>query len=69
MRALPFTIDDTLRLAIGGSSIVLSPRQGLRLAEELARKSFRAALTQEAALLEAPPSPRRAHKNLAPKAQ
>lgn len=58
----PKILADCLGLAIGATSTRLSPAQGLRLAEQLARASFRAALTEEAALVEVPPSPRRARK-------
>jgi hypothetical protein len=37
-----------LRLKVGAASVTLTPRQGLRLAEDLARKSFRRALAEEA---------------------
>ena len=42
-------ISDDLTIAIGGSTVRLSPAQGLSFSEELARKSFRRALTEEAA--------------------
>lgn len=64
----PKILADCLGLSIGKTSTRLSPAQGLRLAEQLARASFRAALTEEAALLEAPPSPRRARTNSTTKA-
>ncbi len=48
-RSLPLTLSDDLRLSLGGcTDVVLTPRQGLNLAETLARKSFRAAMTEEA---------------------
>jgi hypothetical protein len=43
-----FIIGDDLSLFIGRSKVNLTPSQGLAAAEELARKSFRAALTEEA---------------------
>ncbi len=64
----PKILADCLGLAIGETSTRLSPAQGLRLAEQLARASFRAALSEEAASLAAPPAPRRASKNHAPRA-
>jgi hypothetical protein len=48
-RALPIGVSDDLTVAIGAASVTLSPRQGLALAEMLARKSFRQALALEAA--------------------
>jgi len=44
-------ISDDLTIAIGGSKVRLSPSQGLSFSEELARKSFRRALTEEAVAL------------------
>ncbi len=41
-------ITDDLRVVIGASTTQLSPSQGLHVAEMLARKSFRRALTEEA---------------------
>lgn len=35
-------------LCIGSAAIVIKPRDGLRLAEQLARLSFRQVLTEEA---------------------
>ncbi len=52
----PRLLPDTLALAIGSTSAPLSPTQGLRLAEQLARASFRAVLEDEARRLD-PPSP------------
>ena len=66
--ALLPTISDDLRITIGNRVATLTPTQGLHLAEDLARKAFRRALTEEAALLDAQPAPRRARKNPAPKA-
>jgi hypothetical protein len=45
------TIENDLTITIGRQRVQLSPRQGLDIAEQLARKSFRLALTQEAASL------------------
>lgn len=54
---LPLTITDDLRIAIGGAAeVVLSPSQGLRAAEVLARKAFRRAMTEEAEALGATPA-------------
>jgi len=47
-RPAPLSISDDLTLAIGAARITLSPRQGLELAEQLARKSFRRAMSEEA---------------------
>lgn len=44
----PLTVSPSLSVAIGKAVVRLTPRQGLALAEELARKSFRAAMTEEA---------------------
>ena len=66
--ALLPTITDDLRISIGGHVTTLTPTQGLHLAEDLARKAFRRALTEEAALLDALPAPRRARKSPTPKA-
>jgi hypothetical protein len=41
-------ISDDLTVAIGGSAVTLTPTQGLDLAEQLARKSFRRAMIEEA---------------------
>ena len=41
-------ISDDLVVRLGNSEVALSPRAGLRLAEDLARKSFRRALDEEA---------------------
>lgn len=43
-----FNISDDLRITVGGAEIRLSPAQGLKAAEDLARKSFRRVLAQEA---------------------
>jgi hypothetical protein len=44
----PIEITDNLTIRIGCAELTLSPRQGLALAERLARKSFRRALDEEA---------------------
>jgi|HubBroStandDraft_4_1064222.scaffolds.fasta_scaffold113035_3 hypothetical protein len=41
-------ISDDLVVRLGNAEVALSPRAGLRLAEALARKSFRRALNEEA---------------------
>jgi hypothetical protein len=41
-------ISDDLRLSIGEAAVQISPAHGLRIAETLARKSFRRALSEEA---------------------
>lgn len=45
---LPLHISPALDIAIGAVTVQLTPRQGLALAEDLARKAFRAAMTEEA---------------------
>jgi hypothetical protein len=47
---LPTTVklDDDLTLRVGRSRVTLTVMQGLQFSEELARKSFRRALTEEA---------------------
>lgn len=42
-------IADDLRISIGDRVAVITPTQGLRLSERLARKSFRRMLAEEAA--------------------
>ena len=42
------TIENDLTVSIGRQRVRLSPREGLAVAELLARKSFRRALAQEA---------------------
>ncbi len=66
--ALLPTITDDLRITIGDHGMTLTPTQGLHLAEDLARKAFRRALTEEAGLLAVLPSPRAARKNSTSKA-
>jgi len=45
---LPIRVSDDLAIAIGGASVRLTPSEGLDLAEDIARKSFRRALDAEA---------------------
>jgi hypothetical protein len=48
MLRLPrLTITDDLCIRIGESAVQISPSHGLRIAETLARKSFRRALSEE----------------------
>jgi hypothetical protein len=56
-----FSIGDNLDLVVGRSRVNLTPAQGLAMAEELARKSFRRALTEEAERIPKSLSPRRKH--------
>ena len=53
-------ITAALALRIGEATAILTPRQGLRLAEDLARKSLRRALAEEAARPVSVHAPRRA---------
>ena len=47
---LPLLISDDLCITIGGRrGVTLTPSQGLSLAEDLTRKAFRRAMTEEAA--------------------
>jgi hypothetical protein len=46
-----FNVTDDLRITVGGAEIRLSPSQGLQAAEDLARKSFRRVLSQEAEVM------------------
>ena len=46
-------ITDDLVVRLGDAEVALSPRAGLRLAEDLARKSFRRVLDEEAAKADA----------------
>lgn len=49
LRSLPLAISDDLRITIGGRrGVTLTPSQGLTLAEDLTRKAFRRAMTEEA---------------------
>jgi hypothetical protein len=50
----PFILGDDLALKFSGVTIQLSPRDGLLLAEDLTRKSFRNILIDEAARHPAP---------------
>lgn len=45
---LPISISSDLAVSIGDRRVALTPAQGLDLAEDLARKSFRRALAEEA---------------------
>ena len=54
-----FKISDDLRITVGGAEIWLSPAQGLKAAEDLARKSFRRVLAQEAEAVVTKPATRR----------
>lgn len=47
-------IGDDLRLSITGGEARLTPAQGLRAAERLARVAFRAVLSEEAAAMARP---------------
>ena len=49
-RPSPIQVSTDLDVTIGGARVTLTPSQGLDLAEDLARKSFRRALAEEAAL-------------------
>ena len=54
-----FNISDDLRITVGGAEIRLSPSQGLKAAERLARLSFRRALTEESEIVSAKPATKR----------
>jgi hypothetical protein len=56
-----FSIADNLDLIVGRSRVNLTPAQGLAMAEELARKAFRRALTEEAERIPKGISPRLKH--------
>jgi hypothetical protein len=45
---LPITVAADLTVEVAGSKVQLTPSQGLGFAEQLARASFRRALTEEA---------------------
>ncbi len=45
---LPVNISPTLDVSIAGGAVTLTPRQGLAVAEQLARAAFRAAMAEEA---------------------
>lgn len=50
MQAKPFIqIGDDLTISVAGIGVRVSPSEGLRLAEQLTRGSFRRALMEEAA--------------------
>ena len=50
MRRLALKISDDLTLTLGAApGVTITPGDGLKLAEEIARKSMRRALTEEAA--------------------
>jgi hypothetical protein len=51
-------VSGDLTIRIGDAAVRLSPREGLRLAENLARKSFRRVLAEEAGI-NPPPAVRR----------
>jgi hypothetical protein len=60
MLRLPrLTITDDLCIRIGESAVQISPSHGLRIAETLARKSFRRALSEEAETPVGKPTPKR----------
>ena len=44
-------ITDDLLITVGNSTVQITPSHGLRIAETLARKSFRRALSEEAEAL------------------
>lgn len=49
LQTSPLAVSDDLRVTIGGRrSRPLTPTQGLKLAEDLTRKAFRRAMTEEA---------------------
>ncbi len=60
MRRLGLKISPDLTLSLGGATAPITPRAGLRLAEELTRKSFRKMLAEEADKPSAPGEKRRA---------
>lgn len=49
-QSFPISVSDELAVTVPDGCAVLTPAQGLDLAELLARKSFRRALDEEAAL-------------------
>jgi hypothetical protein len=59
LEILPVQLSDDLTLVIGKARATLTPTQGLRFSEELARKSFRRALTEEAEALAPEADPKR----------
>lgn len=48
MLRLPLSVSPTLAVEIGDVAVQLTPRQGLSFAEDLARKSFRRVMAEEA---------------------
>jgi hypothetical protein len=54
---LPIRITPDLTVALGGAAVTISPAQGMRLAEQLIRRSTRKMMVEEA--LAAPAMPRR----------
>jgi hypothetical protein len=50
-------VTDDLKISIGKEGVKLTPSKGLELAETLARKSFRRAMTEEAEALTADEQP------------
>lgn len=48
MLRLPLSISPTLAVRIGDAATQLTPRQGLAIAEDLTRKSFRRVMAEEA---------------------
>lgn len=58
MFGAPLVITEDLRVSIGDRVASLTPTEGLKLAEQLARKSFRRALAEEAGLDEPIPAAR-----------
>lgn len=63
MRSL-IRISEDLRLSVGGIEVRLSPAQGLAAAEDLARKSFRRALAEEAEARPATANPAKRRQSL-----
>lgn len=56
MSRLPVEVSENLSVSIAGHSVRLTPSQSLDLAEDLARKAFRRALAEEAALPDISPA-------------
>ena len=55
-KSFPVSVTEDLAISLGdGRAVALTPAQGLDLAEDLARKSFRRALAEEAGRLDAAP--------------
>ena len=60
MHRLPrFQITDDLHISVGGSMVQITPSHGLRIAETLARKSFRRVLAEEAETVAPKPATKR----------